>query len=194
MTPGLPVNSVKELLDHARQNPGKLNMAHAGIGTFQHLSSALLLVMTKLDIVLVPFKGGAPAMIDVIAGHSQLVMGSLVQATGHIKGGKMRALAVGGAKRVAILPELPTVAEAGVPGYEADNWWGILGPAGLPQAIVDKLAADVAAVQDSPELQTTFSREGAEVVKKGPAEFAAFIGSELSKWQKVVAEGNIKAE
>ena len=194
VNPGLPINSVKDLLEYGRKNPGKLNMAHAGIGTFQHLSSSLLLVMTKLDVVLVPFKGGAPAMIDVIAGHSHLVMGSLVQATGHLKSNKMRALGVGGARRVSILPDVPTVAEAGVPGYEADNWWGILGPAGLPKAIVDKLAADIAAVQDAPELQATFTREGAEVVKKGPAEFAKLIEIELAKWQKVVKEANIKAE
>ena len=133
-------STVKDLLDYARKNPGKLNVAHAGIGSFQHLGSSLFLVMTKLDIVLVPFKGGGPAMIDVIAGHSQVTMGSLVQTTGHIKSGKLKALGVGGLKRVAILPDLPTIAEAGVPGYEANNWWGIVGPAGLPKAIVDKLA------------------------------------------------------
>ena len=192
--PGLPVNSVKELIEHARANPGKLNMAHAGIGSFQHLSSSLLLMMTKLDIVLVPFKGGAPAMIDVIAGNSHVVMGSLVQATGHLKSGKMRAIGVGSAKRVPILPEVPTVREAGVPGYDADNWWGILGPAGMSQPVVDKLAAEFAAVQDNPELQTTFAREGAQIVKKTPAEFGKFIETELVKWEQVVKAGNIKAE
>lgn len=194
VNPSLPVHSVKEFLDYAKANPGKLNMAHAGVGSFQHLGSSLFLVTTKLDIVQVPFKGGGPAMIDVIAGHSQVTMGSLVQTTPHIKSGKLRALGVGGLKRVAILPELPPISEAGVPGYEAINWWGIVGPAGLPQAIVDKVRADVEAVQDTAELQTAFEREGAEVVKMGPAEFGKFIGVELGKWEKVVKEANIKAE
>ena len=133
-------------------------------------------------------------MIDVIAGHSQVTMGSLVQTTGHIKSGKLRALGVGGNKRVAILPDLPTVAEAGVPGYEATNWWGIVGPAGLPKAIVDKLQADITAVQDNPDLKSAFDKEGADIVKMGPADFTKFIGTELVKWEKVVKEANIKAE
>ncbi len=194
VNPALPVNSVKDLLEYAGKNPGKLNMAHAGIGSFQHLGSSLFLLMTKLDIVQVPFKGGGPAMIDVIAGHSQVTMGSLVQTTGHIKSGKLRALGVGGNKRVAILPDLPTVAEAGVPGYEATNWWGIVGPAGLPKAIVDKLQADITAVQDNPDLKSAFDKEGADIVKMGPADFTKFIGTELVKWEKVVKEANIKAE
>jgi tripartite-type tricarboxylate transporter receptor subunit TctC len=130
----------------------------------------------------------------VIAGHSQVTMGSLVQTTGHIKSGKLRALGVGGTKRVSILPDLPTIAEAGVPGYEANNWWGIVGPAGLPKAIVDKLAADVAAVQDTPDLKGAFDKEGAEVLKMGPGDFAKFIANELVKWEKVVKEAKIKAE
>lgn len=194
VNPALPVNNVKDLLEYARKNPGKLNVAHAGVGSFQHLGSSLFLVTTKLDMVLVPFKGGGPAMIDVIAGHSQVTMGSLVQTTGHIKSGKLRALGVGGKKRVAILPDLPTIDEAGVPGYEANNWWGIVGPAGLPKAIVDKLAADVSAVQDTPDLKGAFDKEGAEVLKMGPGDFAKFIADELTKWERVVKEAKIKAE
>ena len=194
VNPALPVKSVKELLDYAKANPGKLNMAHAGVGSFQHLGSSLFLFMTKLDIVQVPFKGGGPAMIDVIAGHSQVTMGSLVQTTPHIKSGKLRALGVGSLKRVAILPDLPPIAEAGVPGYEAMNWWGVVGPAGLPKAIVDKVRSDIEAVQDTAELKTAFEREGAEIVKMGSADFTKFIGVELGKWEKVVKEANIKAE
>ena len=194
VNPSLPVQSVKELLDYAGKNAGKLNMAHAGVGSFQHLGSSLFLLMTKLDIVQVPFKGGGPAMIDVIAGHSQVTMGSLVQTTGHIKSGKLRALGVGSTKRNAILPDLPTIAEAGVPGYEAMNWWGIVAPAGLPKAIQEKLAADVNAVQEGTELKAAFDKEGADIVKMGAAEFTKFIASELVKWERVVKEANIKAE
>ena len=192
--PGLPVKSVKELIDYAKANPGKLNMAHAGVGSFQHLSSSLLLQLTKLDIVLVPFKGGNPAMIDVMGGHSHIVMGSLVQATGHISGGKLRALGIGSAKRLPAFADWPTVAEAGVPGYDADNWWGIMGPVGIPKPIVDKLIAEIGAVQDQPDIKTTFTREGAEIVKRSGPEFAKFIGTELVKWEQVVKAGNIKAE
>ena len=194
VNPGLPVKSVKELIDYAKANPGKLNMAHAGVGSFQHLGSSLFLFMTKLDIVQVPFKGGGPAMIDVIAGHSQVTMGSLVQTTPHIKSGKLRALGVGSLKRVAILPDLPPIAEAGVPGYEAMNWWGVVGPAGLPAAITEKVRSEIEAVQNTPELKAAFEREGAEIVKMGSADFAKFIGVELGKWEKVVKEANIKAE
>ncbi len=194
VNPALPVNSVQELIDYAKKNPGKLNVAHAGIGSFQHLGSSLFLVMTKLDMVLVPFKGGGPAMIDVVAGHSQLTLGSLVQTTGHIKSGKLKALGVGGTKRVAILPDLPTIAEAGVPGYDATNWWGVVAPAGTPPAIVAKLHAALAAVQNSPDVQKQFTMEGAEVVQMSTAQFGQHIETELAKWQKVVKEANIKAE
>jgi len=194
VNPELPVKNVKELLEYARANPGKLNMAHAGVGSFQHLGSSLFLLMTKLDIVLVPFKGGGPAMIDVIAGHSQVTMGSLVQTTGHIKSGKLRALGVGGSKRVAILPDLPTISEAGVPGYEANNWWGLVGPAGLPKEIQAKLAADISSVQDNPDLKAAFDKEGAEIVKMGSDDFTKFVASELVKWEKVIKDANIKAE
>ena len=194
VNPGLPINSVKDLLDHARANPGKLNMAHAGVGSFQHLSSSLLLQLTGVNMVLVPFKGGSPAMIDVIGGHSHVVMGSLVQATGHISGGKLRALGVGSAKRLTGFPQWPTVAEAGVPGYDADNWWGIMGPAGLPKPVVDRLIAGISAVQDQPDIRATFTKEGAEIVKRSGADFAKFVSAELVKWEKVVKAGNIKAE
>ncbi len=194
VNPGLPIKSVKELLDYAKANPGKLNMAHAGVGSFQHLSSSLLMQLAKIDVVLVPFKGGSPAMIDVIGGHSHLVMGSLVQATGHISGGKLRPLGIGSAKRLAGFPDWPTVAEAGVPGYDADNWWGIMGPAGLPKAVVDKLITEISAVQDQPDIKATFTKEGAEIVKRTGDDFARFIGTELGKWEKVVKDGNIKAE
>lgn len=194
VNPGLPIKSVKDLLDHARANPGKLNMAHAGVGSFQHLSSSLLMQLAKIDVVLVPFKGGSPAMIDVIGGHSHVVMGSLVQATGHISGGKLRALGIGSAKRLSGFPDWPTVAEAGVPGYDADNWWGIMGPAGVPKPIVDRLIKEIEAVQDQPDIKATFTKEGAEIVKRSGADFARFIDTELAKWEKVVKAGNIKAE
>jgi tripartite-type tricarboxylate transporter receptor subunit TctC len=192
--PSVPVNSVQELIALAKQKPGDLNYASAGSGSFQHLGSELFKLMAGVDIVHVPFKGGGPAMIDVVGGHSQVLFSSLVQTGGHIRSGKLKALGVGSVARSALFPDIPTIAEAGVPGYEMANWWGIVAPAGTPQPIVDKLAKEIGAVLSSPETQKLFAGEGAEVVQKTPAEFAAFIESELAKWQRVVKDAKIKAE
>lgn len=192
--PSLPVNSVKELIALAKQKPGELNYASAGSGSFQHLGSELFKVMAGVDIVQVPFKGGGPAMIDVVGGHSQVLLSSLVQTMPHIRSGKLKPLGVGGAKRSGLLPDVPTIAEGGVPGYEMANWWGIVAPAGTPQPIAEKLAKEIAVVLASAETQKQFAAEGAEVVKKTQAEFAAHIEAELDKWQRVVKEAKIKAE
>src|SRR5439155_19321355 len=126
VNPGLPVNSVKELIDLAKRKPGDIQWASSGIGSFQHLGGELFKLEAGVDMLHVPFKGGGPAMIDVIGGHTKLVFSSLVQTTPHIRSGKLKALGVGGTKRNAILPDVPTVAEAGVPSYEAVNWWGLV--------------------------------------------------------------------
>ena len=192
--PSVPVNSVQELIALAKQKPGELNYASAGSGSFQHLGTELFKLMAGVDIVHVPFKGGGPAMIDVIGGHSQMLVSSLIQTVPHVRSGKLKALATGGAKRSAILPDIPTIAEAGVPGYEMNNWWGIVAPAGTPQPIVDKLVKEIDAVLASPETQKQFAADGAEVVRKSPAEFAAFFAAELAKWERVVKDAKIKAE
>jgi len=192
--PSVPVNSVQELLALAKQKPGELNYASAGAGSFQHLGSELFKLMAGVNFVHVPFKGGGPAMIDVVGGHSQVLFSSLIQTMPHIRSGKLKALGTGGVKRAAVLPDVPTIAEAGVPGYEMANWWGIVAPAGTPQAIVDKLSKELASVLSSPQTQKQFDAEGAEVVQKSPTEFGAFIEAELVKWQRVVKEANIKAE
>ncbi len=194
VNPGLPVNSVKDLVALAKQKPGDLQYASAGIGSFQHLGGELFKLEAGVDMLHVPFKGGGPAMIDVIGGHTKLVFSSLVQTTPHIKSGKLKAIGVGGLKRNPVLPDVPTVAESGVPTYEAVNWWGIVAPAGTPQPIVDKLHAAITAVQTSPEVQKQFSSEGAEIVQMTSAAFGAFMQSEMKKWERVVKEGKIKAE
>ena len=192
--PSVPVNSLEQLIALAKQKPGELNYASAGAGSFQHLGSELFKLMAGVDIVHVPFKGGGPAMIDVVGGHSQVLVSSLVQTGAHIRSGKLKALGVGSAKRSALFPDIPTIAEAGVPGYEMANWWGIVAPTGTPQPIVDKLAKEIGVVLSAPETQKHFAAEGAEVVQKTPAEFAAFIEAELAKWQRVVRDAKIKAE
>jgi len=178
----------------AKQKPGELQYASAGVGSFQHLGGELFKLEAGVDMLHVPFKGGGPAMIDVIGGHTKLVFSSLVQTTPHIKSGKLKALATGGAKRNPVLPDVPTVAEAGVPTYEAVNWWGIVAPAGTPQPVIDKVHAALTAVQASPEVQKQFSSEGAEIVQMSPPQFGTFMENEMKKWERVVKEGKIKAE
>ena len=194
VNPELPVKSVKELVDLAKQQPGKLQYASAGIGSFQHLSGELFKLTAGTNILHVPFKGGGPAMIDVIGGHTKVMFSSLVQTTPHIKSGKLRALGVGGTTRNPVLPDIPTIAEAGVPTYESVNWWGLVAPAGTPPAIVEKLHREIAAVQDNPEVQQQFANEGASVVKMSTAEFSQHMVKEMNKWERVVKEGGIKAE
>jgi tripartite-type tricarboxylate transporter receptor subunit TctC len=193
INPTLPVNSVKELIALAKQKPGDLHYATAGVGSFQHLGSELFKLMAGIDVVHVPFKGGGPAMIDVIGGHTKFLLGSLIQTTPHIRSGKLKALGTGGAKRSPVLPDVPTIAEAGVPGYEATNWWGIMAPAGTSPAIVAKLHKEIAAVLSSEETTKRFSAEGATVLQMSSGEFGKFIGSETAKWGKVVKDANIKA-
>jgi tripartite-type tricarboxylate transporter receptor subunit TctC len=192
--PSLPVHSIKELVALAKQKPGDLQYASAGVGSFQHLGAELFKLEAGVDILHVPFKGGGPAMIDVVGGHTKVMFSSLVQTTPQIQSGKLRALGVGGLKPSKILPGVPTIAEAGVPGYEATNWWGIVAPAGTPQPIIDKLHAALTAAQDTPEVEKQFASEGATVVKKSPTEFGAFMVSEMNKWELVVKKGGIKAE
>lgn len=194
VNPSLPVNSVKELIALAREKPGDLQYASAGIGTFQHLGAELFKLMAGVDMVHVPFRGGGPSMISVVGGHTRVTFPSLAQTVPYIKSGTLRALGTGGRERSPVLPDVPTIAEAGLPGYEAVNWWGVVAPAGTPRAIVDKLNGEIAAVQRSPEAQKQFASEGATPVTMTPGDFGAFMVSEMDKWGKVVRQGGIKAE
>jgi tripartite-type tricarboxylate transporter receptor subunit TctC len=194
VNPQLPVKNVKELLALAKEKPGTLDYASAGVGSFQHLGGELFKLTAGVDLQHVPYKGGGPAMSDVIAGHVKIMFSSLVQTTPFIQSGQLRALGVGGAKRNPVLPDVPTVAEAGVPGYVADNWWGVVAPAGTPKPIVDRLYKDVQAALTSPELKAAFDREGAAAVTMSTEEFTHYIESEIAKWGRVVKEGNIKAQ
>jgi tripartite-type tricarboxylate transporter receptor subunit TctC len=192
--PSLPVNSLRELLAMAKAKPGELSYASAGAGTFQHLSAELFKLEAKINLLHVPFRGGGPALIDVLGGHNKVMFSSLVQAVPHIKTGRLRALGTGGKERVPALAEIPTISEAGVPGYEALNWWGLLAPAGTPPAIIERLHKALGEAQDAPEIQQQFEKEGAATRKMSPAEFGTFVEAEMSKWQRVVAEAGIKAE
>jgi tripartite-type tricarboxylate transporter receptor subunit TctC len=194
VNPSLPANNVKELIALAKKTPGKVGWASAGVGSFQHLGGALFEVQAGVKFLHVPFKGGGPAMIDVVGGHNPVMFSSLVQTTGMIQQGKLRALGVGGEKRSPVLPDVPTIAEAGVPGYAAVNWWGIVAPAGVPPAVVERLRKELEAVQDSKVVLDQFAREGADVVKMSQAEFGTYMTTEMAKWEKVVKDSGMKAQ
>jgi tripartite-type tricarboxylate transporter receptor subunit TctC len=194
VNPGVQANNVQDLIALAKKSPGKVGWAHAGIGSFQHLGGALFELQAGVKFLAVPFKGGGPAMIDVVAGHNQVMFSSLVQTTPQIQSGKLRALGVGGLKPSPILAKVPTIAEAGVPGYEATNWWGIVAPAGVPEAVVDRLRKEIAVVQTAKAVVEQFAKEGADIVRMSQAEFAAFMASEMAKWEKVVKDSGMKAQ
>ena len=189
-----PASSVGDLLNSLKQKPGELNAAAAGIGSFQHMATELFRLQSKTNFVIVQYKGGGPALTDTIAGQVQFNLGSLVQMMPHVRSGKLKALGVSGAKRNPAMPEVPTIAEAGVPGFEVTNWWGILAPAGTPAPVLERLYQELSAILESPETRKRFELEGAEVVRMKPAEFAAFVTRETEKWTRVVKDAGIKPE
>jgi len=190
----LPVNSVQELITLAKAKPGQLNAGSAGPGSFQHLATELFRLQSGIDIVIVQYKGGGPALTDTIGGQVQMNIGSAVQNIPHVRSGKLRALGVGGKNRLAALPDVPTFAEAGLPGAEATNWWGVVAPAGTPAAALERLQKEIAAVVESPEMQKRFQLEGAEALRMSARDFGAQIAAETGKWTKVVKQAGIKAE
>lgn len=194
VNPGVPAKSVKELVALANSKPGQLNFASAGVGSFEHLAEALFKLQTHAEFVIVQYKGGGPALSDLLGGHVQAQIGSLIQTTDHIKSGALRALAVTGAKRISALPDVPTVAESGYPGFEATNWWGILAPAGTPQPIVQKLHDAISNVANTPDMRQKLEKIGAEPATMGIKEFGDYIAQETKRWAKIVKEANIKVE
>jgi len=189
-----PAKSVQDLLDEAKKRPGELNAAAAGIGSFQHMATELFRLQSKTNFVIVQYKGGGPALTDTIGGQVHFNLGSLVQMVPHVRSGKLKALGVSSPKRVAAMPEVPTIAEAGVPGFEVSNWWGILAPAGTPQPVLERLYKEITAILDLPDTRKRFELEGAEVARTKPAQFAAFVTQETEKWTRVVKEAGIKPE
>ncbi len=194
VNPDLPAKSIKELIAFAKQQPGKLQYASSGTGTFLHLGPELFKTMAGIDILHVPFKGAAPAMIDVMGGRTHIVAASIPSTITHLRSGKLRALGVGANQRSALLPDVPTVSESGLPGYTAANWIGIVAPAGTPAAVVEKLHKEISAMQDLPEVQKQLQNQGAEIMRMSSAEFGKFIASETAKWGRVVKEAGIKAQ
>jgi tripartite-type tricarboxylate transporter receptor subunit TctC len=192
--PSLPVKTETELIDYAKAHPGVLNYSSAGAGTSPHLSMELFRSMAGITMTHVPYKGTGPATVDVVAGQVQLSMPNLLTAMPHIKGGTLRALGVTGPRRATGLPNVPTIAEAGLPGYESVQWYGLMAPTGTPAPIVARLQAEIAKSLASPEMQAAMANEGADAVGNKPQEFAAFIKSEIDKWGQVVKAARIEQD
>jgi tripartite-type tricarboxylate transporter receptor subunit TctC len=194
VNPSVPVNSVQELIAYAKANPGKLNFASSGSGTSIHLSGELFKTMTGVQMAHVPYKGSAPALADLLGGQVQLMFDNLPPSLPHIKAGKLRPLAVTTTTRAAALPELPTMAEAGVPGFDASSWFGLLAPAGTPPAIVAKINTEVANWLATPEAKEKLLGVGANAAGGTPEDFARHIQAETAKWAKVVKESGAKVD
>ena len=192
--PSIPARSVKELLALARAKPGTLTYASSGNGTITHLAGELFKSLARVDIVHVPFRGGAPALTALLSGEVSMSFENSLIVVPHIKSGKVRALAVTGAKRSRSAPELPTVAEAGLPGYSASGWYGFVAPAATPKEIIARLASELNRILKQPDVIERLSSQGAEPVGGTPAEFTAFIQTEIDKWAKLVKSANMKAE
>ena len=192
--PSLPARNVKELLALARAKPGQNNYASAGSGTSTHLAAALFVHLGRVEMVHVPFKGGGPAIVALLAGEVPVTFGTAASVSPHTKTGRLRGLAVTSGKRSAVLPDLPAIAEAGIPGYEMLNWLGLFAPAGTPRAIVDRLAAESLKVVRAPDVVQRFHAQGAEPSPLGTEDFAAFVKSEIGKWAKVVAATGMTVE
>ncbi len=192
--PSLPAKSVAELIEMARARPGQLNFASSGTGGSSHLAGELLKRMANIDLTHVPYKGAALALTDVISGQVQLLFPSLPTALPQIKAGRVKALAVTSTKRSAALPEIPTVAESGVAGYEATNWYGVLAPAATPKHIVAKLNAEILQALRSTDVTDAVSRQGADPLGTAPGEFENYLASEIAKWAKVIRDAGIRAD
>jgi tripartite-type tricarboxylate transporter receptor subunit TctC len=192
--PSLPAKSVKEFVALVKPRPGQVNFASAGVGTSPHLSMELFLVMTGVKMLHVPYKGSGPGVTDLIAGHVPVMMPNMLSAQPHIKSGRLRALGVTGSKRAPGAEDIPTIAEAGVPGYEAVQWYGLLAPAGTPRDIITRLHGATVKALQNPEVRQRLLNDGAEPVGSSPDEFAAYLRSETAKWAKVIQTAGIKPE
>ena len=194
VNPELPVHSVKELIAYAKARPGKLSFGSGSIGSAGHLAGELFKVDAGVDMVHVPYKGAAPATQALLAGDTQLMFDNLANAMAQVKAGKLRALAVTTAERSKLAPELPTMAEAGLPGFDISTWYGLFAPAGTPPDIVNKWNADVTAMLRTPALRERLLAQGAEPAPDTPAEFARFVAAESAKYARIVKASGAKVD
>jgi tripartite-type tricarboxylate transporter receptor subunit TctC len=191
--PSFPAKSVPELIAYAKANPGKINMASGGIAGTAHVYGEMFKMMASLDMLHVPYRGGGPAMADLLAGHVPLMIDSIGTSIEYIKGGKLRALAVTSSTRSEVLPDLPTIAEF-VPGYEGIGWQGVAAPRNTPTEIIERLSREINAGLDDPRIKARIADLGATVFRSSPVEFGAFIAAYTEKWTKVIRAANIKVQ
>jgi tripartite-type tricarboxylate transporter receptor subunit TctC len=192
--PAVPAQSLSELIALAQAKPGQIPFSSAGSGSSQHLSGAMLNMMAGIKLNHVPYKGSAPSVTAVLAGEVSMLFGTMADVVGHVRAGKLRALAVTSEKRIPSLPDVPTMIEAGMPGFEATAWFGVLAPAGTPKPIVERLNGEINRILKSPEILKRISQQGSALIVGGtPEHFAQFIRDEIDKWAKVVRVSGAKA-
>ena len=189
-----PARSVAELVDYTKKNPGKVTFASSGVGTSHHLSGELFKALAGVDLLHVPYKGSPPAHLDLMGGNVDIMFDNIVPVSPHVKQGKLKALAVTTKTRAAALPDVPTMAEAGFPGFEAVAWFGLLAPAGTPKPIVDRLNREVVATLRSPDIKDRLAAMGATTVGDSPEEFGRFMAAESDKWGPIVKRAQIELE
>ncbi len=192
--PSLPVKNIRELIALAKSKPGQINYGSTGTGGHNHLATELFKRMAGINIVHVPYKGVAPALTDLMGGHTQLVMTSLPSAMTLVQAGRLKALAVGSEKRSSFMPEIPTIAESGVPGYMAEFWWGLAAPAKTPNDIINRLATELTKALQSPDLKQKFAGEGSEPSVMSREQFTKFVANEIVRWRKVAQDSGIKPD
>ena len=192
--PSVPVKTTRELIAFARTRPNQLNYGSAGVGSNPHLTMELFLYMANIKMVHVPYKGLAPAMIDTLSGQLTVMMSTMLTGIPYARDGRLRALAVTGVQRSRVLPDLPTIAESALPGYDAVQWYGVLAPAGTPREIVAKLHDVVVRTLRDPGVRDRFQADGADIIGSTPEEFTAYIASETAKWAKVIKAAGIKPD
>ena len=192
--PSLPARSVKEFVALARARPGQLNYGTSSVGAPSHMSAELLKVLTKVDYIHVPYKGQSLALNALLGGQIEFAFPSIPSSIGFIRAGRLRALGVTTTVRASALPEVPTIQEAGVPGYEVAGWYGVIGPAGIPPAVVSRLNREINSILQVPEMREQLSKQGADPRTATPEEFAATMAKDLKKWEKVVAAAGIKPQ
>ncbi|HEY3179293.1 MAG TPA: tripartite tricarboxylate transporter substrate binding protein [Casimicrobiaceae bacterium] len=192
--PSVPVASVKELVELAKSKPGKLNFAISGVGGAPHLAGVDFAMRTGVDWTYIPYKGGAQAIADVAGGQADVTLNGMLATYPLVQGGKLKLLAVSSAKRMSAIPDVPTIAESGVSGFESGSWQGVVAPAGTPREIVTRLNSEILRIVNAPDMRDRLGKQGADVRTNTPEEFGTFIRTETAKWAKVVKDANIKVE
>jgi len=190
----LPARSLKDVISLARSKPGQLNYASTGSGSAGHLGMELLKKATRMDLVHVPYKGAAPGLLDLVAGHVALMFTSALSTAQVQKAGKVRVLAVGSLKRSPSMPEVPTIAESGYPGFDVVSWWGVLGPAAMPKDIVVRLNSEITRMMAAPDARDRIAALGADIMTSTPEQFAAYIRSEQAKWGQVIKDSGARVD